>query len=53
MHVKHIGRLSIANGKQYSGRLHFGRKKTSMEDSSSMKFTHNVDYDMIKITGVR
>ena len=52
-HVKHLGRLSGANlGKNwYSGRLTFGRKNKSMGGSRNITCTHNIDYDMMEITG--
>ena len=50
--VNYLDRVSGANvGKNlHSGRLTFGREKKSIEGSRSMKFTHNVDYDLITIT---
>ena len=52
-HMKHLGKFSGANfgNNLHSGRLTFGRKNKSTEDSRSMKFTPNVHWDMIKITG--
>ena len=49
-HVKHLGRLSGTNLGKYlhSERLIFGRRNKSVEGSRNMKFTHNVDWDIIK-----
>ena len=50
-HLEHVWRLS---GPKYAKYLHFGlqtfrRKIKSMESNRNMKFTHNVDEDMIKL----
>ena len=50
-HMKHLGRRSGVNfGKnRHSGRLTFRRENKPMGGSRSIKLTHNVDLDMIKI----
>ena len=52
-HVKHIGRRSGPNcGKNlYFRGLHSETKIKSMESSTNMKFTYNVDWDMVKMVG--
>ena len=45
-----ISSLNLGKSLHFRG-LTFGIKVKSMESSSNMKFTHNVDSDMIKIIG--
>ena len=51
--VKYLGNFQgQAFGKNlHYGRLTFGRKNKSIKGSRSITFTHNVDYDTIKIIG--
>ena len=52
-HLKHLGRVlgpTIAKTLHIGG-LTKGRKIQIKGKSRSMKFVHNVDYDIIKITG--
>ena len=51
--LKNVEVLSGPNFANYLhfGELTFGEKIKSMESYRSIKFTHNVDQDMIKIIG--
>ena len=49
-HVKHMGRRSGPKfGKHLYFRAYFRKINQSMENSTNMKFTHNVDLEMMKI----